>query len=153
MDWGLCADSRCKKLPPLKTTIENIIEYLKDQTGVDSIHPDTDLSKEAGLYGDDWHEIMDDYSTKYSVDMSSYLWYFHTREEGSSSIGQIFFSPPNDRVEQIIITPNILHKSTLTGAWIIEYPEHKIPEKRYDILINQILFVITLIALIIWFIF
>jgi hypothetical protein len=42
------------------------------------------------------------------------------------------------------VTPKILFDFFQKGKWDLEYPEHSIPKKRYDILINQIvLFIIS----------
>ena len=79
--------------------------------------------------------------------MNSYLWYFHTDEEGNS-FGSGFFKPPNERVKHIPVTAEVLLKSANEGKWTIEYPEHKIPKRRYDIIINQILILLAVIILI-----
>jgi len=76
--------------------------------------------------------------TTYSVDMTAYLWYFHSDEEGNN-IGGLFFPPPYKRVKRIAVTPLLLTEFANTGKWDIEYPNHKIPQKRYDTLIDVII--------------
>lgn len=105
---------------------------------------------DAGCYGDDWHDLMESYSEKFSVDMSEYLWYFHTQEEGLGLIGGIIFKSPDQRVERIKITPKHLFDIAVVGKWSIDYPEHSIPEKRHDLTINTIILIITIIGLIAW---
>ncbi len=97
-----------------------------------------------GCYGDDFHELMEEYAKKFNVDMESYRWYFYTEEEGSSSIGGIFFKAPNETVERISVTPEMLLEFANKKKWGIEYPTHTVPRKRYDLLINIIVFVVVI---------
>jgi hypothetical protein len=115
---------------------------------LDTITADTDIFNE-GISGDDFHELMDRYAKTYSIDMTNYLWYFHADEEGGwNSLGQLFFDPPYIKVSRIPVTPALLANFAQKGKWNIEYPEHDIPKRRYDILLNQIL----LIGFVVWFI-
>lgn len=81
--------------------------------------------------------------------MDSYLWYFHTRGEGWN-IGSIFFKPPNKRVEQITITPSMLTKFAESGVWDVDYPNHSVPKRRYDLIINQVIVIIIVLVSIGW---
>lgn len=117
--------------------LEDIIEFIKEQTARREVNADDDLFNDLGIAGDDHDEFMQAYSKKFNVDMSSYLWYFHTNEEGStSSIRSNFFKPPNERVKHISITPEMLLEFAKKGKWVITYPEHTLPKPRYDILIT-----------------
>ena len=81
--------------------------------------------------------------------MDNYLYYFHTDEEGhSNSIGRIFFKAPYERVKQIPVSPALLFESANEGRWLFTYPEHSLPKRRYDILINQIVVVLFIIFVI-----
>ena len=102
---------------------------------------DIDLFREARIDGDDAIEFMCEYSKKFNVNMDDYLWYFHHGEEGLMSLGAIFFAPPNYRVNKIPITIRLLTNCANAGKWNIDYPEHNLPRKRYDILTNQIVVV------------
>ena len=125
-----------------------IIEFVKKNTGVKNITSDTDIF-DKGVGGDDFHDLIDDFAKTYSVDMTNYLWYFHTDEEGGGvSIGGLFFDPPYKKVQRIPVTPLLLTEFANKGKWEIEYPKHQIHKKRYDLLINTILF----IAVIVWLI-
>lgn len=128
------------------TTVE-IIKFLEELSGYDDIQPHTDIYKDVGMVGDDFHEMIETFAKHYSVDMSNYLWYFHADEEGISSIGSLFFKPPYNRVKRIPITPQMLTDFANSSKWEISYPPHSIPAKRYDLLINTIVFIGVLMLL------
>jgi len=130
-------------------TTEIIIDFLKKEIGSDVINADSDLLSDLGVYGDDFHEVIEAFAKKFDVEMDNYLWYFHTPEEGNSGFGGWFFTPPNERVKRIPVTPAILTEFANKGKWDIKYPEHKIPKRRWDLLINTILFVILLLWIVI----
>ena len=95
------------------------------------------LQNDLGVYGDDMHELMAAYATEFKVDMSDYIWYFHTGEEGGSfSIGGFFFPPPYARVREIPITVGMLHQFAELGRWGVEYPPNTPPRHRPDLWIN-----------------
>lgn len=131
-----------------KITEEEIIQFLKEETYEDTITSETDIFNECGISGDDSHELIEKYQMKYNVDMSTYLWYFHCDEEGTNFITGMFFKPPYKRVTRIPITPKMLTDFANSKIWKIDYPEHKLPKYRYDMIINYIFFLIILIWLI-----
>jgi hypothetical protein len=102
----------------------------------------TSLQDDIGLYGDDIDDLMLEYSTRFGVDLTDYLWYFHTGEEGWN-IGGLFFAPPNARVREIPITVGMLHRFATQGRWAIEYPKHDLPRWRLDILINLVVVILV----------
>ena len=120
-------------------TTNEIIEFVKKNTGLKNITSDTDIF-DVGVTGDDFHELIEDFAKTYSVDMKNYLWYFHADEEGHNT-GGLFFNPPYKRVERIPVTPSLLTEFANNGKWNINYPKHQIPKKRYDLLINSILLI------------
>ena len=130
------------------TDITEIIEFVKEETGAGKVTEDSDIETDLGCYGDDFDEFIQKFSSNFNVDRSTYLWYFHTGEEGIGSIGGMFFRPPNTRVERIPVTPKMLLEFAQKGKWSIEYPEHKVPEKRYDLLVNQIILATFVICII-----
>lgn len=134
----------------MKYTINNIIDFLKDQALIDDIYPDTDICNGIGLTGDDFHEMIEEYSKVFSVDMTNYLWYFHSEEEGWNSIGGSFFPPPNKQVKRIPIAPLMLTEFANSGKWDIKYPHHKVSKRRYDLYINLFLLIAVLIWAIVW---
>ena len=132
------------------TDINEIIELIKDHSGISEIIETSDIYS-LGISGDDFHELIEKYAKMYKVDMSNYIWYFHADEEGNS-IGGHFFAPPYERVERIPVTPMMLLQFANKGKWEISYPEHVIPSKRYDIIINRVIMACFLIFIIIWII-
>jgi len=129
--------------------IEEIIEFIKSKSCVDEVNIDSDIFKDLSMYGDDFHELIEEFSINYSVDMSKYLWYFHADEEGQN-IGGVFFDPPYKMVKRIPVTPTMLSDFATKGVWYINYPEHSIPKKRYDLLINKIILIVFVIYVIYW---
>lgn len=131
--------------------VDEIINFLTDLAGTDKINPDSDIFDDIGMVGDDFHEMIEKYSKIFSVDMSTYLWYFHADEEGNN-FGGDFFPPPYERVKRIAVTPLMLTKFANSQKWDIQYPEHPLPKKRYDLVINSILFGLVLTGIAIWII-
>ena len=132
-------------------SFEEIKSFIVDKTGCEEneVTSNCDLMNDLGCSGDDFHELIDDYAKKYKVNMDNYLWYFHTDEEGhSNSIGRIFFKVPYERVKQIPVSPALLLESANEGRWLLTYPGHSLPKRRYDILINQIVIVLFIIFVI-----
>ena len=115
------------------------------ETGSEPVEEGTDIYLELGCGGDDFHELMELYAAKFGVDMSTYLWYFHTDEEGGLfSIGGAFFKPPYERVQRIPISPKLLLEAANIGHWHLPYPEHTLPKRRWDMLINQVVIITVL---------
>ena len=131
--------------------IEAIYKFIAMSEGIDveKIHSDSDLNSELGIDGDDFSELVEKFEMEFGVRMDSYLWYFHHGEEGRS-IGSLFFKPPFERVERIPVTPKILLQAAMTKEWPISYPEHQLPERRYDVLINQLIVLGVLLWGIAW---
>ena len=124
---------------------EQIDNFIKEKAGIDELKPGDDLMNVHGVCGDDFHELMDEYAKLFNVDMAGYLWYFHADEEGGwNSIGGSFFRPPYERVTHIPVTPALLLDIANKGRWEIQYPPHKWPKRRWDIIINQVLFVVVI---------
>jgi len=88
---------------------KEIIDFIADKVGAnpEEIDLNTDIFIELPCTGDDFHELIEAYAEKYSVDMKNYLWYFHADEEGTS-FGGVVFSPPYQRVKRIPVTPHVV---------------------------------------------
>lgn len=128
-------------------TIEEIIIFIEKIQDINKakIHPNSDLSSDLGIEGDDFFELEEQFAKQFNVDMSGYLWYFHHGEEGGFHLGGIFFKPPYKRVSHIPVTPLVLLEAANHRKWPIKYPDHHLPAKRYDIYIN--LYIAVLIIL------
>ena len=136
----------------MKYSLENIIDLIVEKTGCSKseISEQSDLLNDLGCCGDDFFELIDKFAKRFNVDMTAYLWYFHNEEEGhANSIGRIFFKAPYEKVKHIPVTPQILLESANIGKWIINYPVHNLPKRRYDIMVNMFL-VIAFILFIIY---
>ncbi|CAL2101367.1 conserved protein of unknown function [Tenacibaculum sp. 190130A14a] len=129
--------------------LKQIIDFIKEETGNNQISKDSDICDGIGIYGDDFHELIDAYAKKFNVDMTNYLWYFHAEEEGYN-IGGLFFDPPYKRVKRIPITPQMLTDFSMSGKWSLNYPKHSIPNKRIDLIINRFFFFLAILFLAIW---
>ncbi len=113
--------------------LNEIYNFIEDYTGVYPKNPNVDIYEELGIIGNDFHELIENYSENYKVDMSGYLWYFHADEELFMNIGALFYKTPDQFVERIPVTPQILANCIETKKWDIKYPEHSIPKTRRDI--------------------
>ena len=131
-------------------TIEEAIAFIKEISANNDVNPDTDIFKDLRITGDDFEEMIEKYGKFFSVNISNYKWYFHNKEEGLNIIGGIFFKPPNKRVERIPITPLLLTELANKGVWDIQYPEYKLPKRRYDIITNQIIIGLFIISIFIF---
>ena len=131
--------------------MEEIFELIKNKIGVNNITENSENENDLGCTGDDFSELMEEYSQKFNVDMSNYIWYFHHYEEGYNSTWELFGykSPPNT-VKQIPVTPKMLYEFSKTGKYNIEYPEHKLPDNRFANIVNRILFYCFIVGLIIF---
>ncbi|PWV56382.1 DUF1493 family protein [Chitinophaga sp. S165] len=122
--------------------LSQILHFVKDQTGADEIFENSDINQDLGCDGDDFDELINKFSTEFNVDLSTYLWYFHSAEEGNN-IGGAIFPPPNERVKHIPVTPLMLLEFAQKGKWDLKYPEHQIPKRRYDLITNLIIIIVV----------
>lgn len=125
-----------------------IFRFIAESESIDlaRISLETDLYADLGIVGDDFHELIEKFAETYQVNMEKYLWYFHCDEEGWN-IGAFFFPPPYDQVERIAITPEVLCAAANNGSWPIEYPEHKLTERRNDLFVNKVLLMVALLGI------
>lgn len=126
-------------------TFDEVAALVREETGSRGpITEATTLQKDIGVYGDDMDFLLSAYAERFRVDLSGYLWYFHTGEEGAFSIGGAIFPPPNERVREIPITVGMLHRFAEQGRWAVEYPPHELPRHRLDLWINLAILVTVL---------
>jgi Protein of unknown function (DUF1493) len=120
-------------------TFEEVAAFVREETGFcGPLTEATSLQWDIGLSGDDVDTFLTAYAKRFGVDLSGYLWYFHTEDEGLN-LGELFFPPPNVRVREIPITVGMLHAFAQLSRWAVEYPQHKLPQSRWDIRLNQLL--------------
>lgn len=121
---------------------KQIDDFIKERTGIDELKPSDDLLNDHGVSGIDFLDLIDQYAKAFNVDMTGHLWYFHGDEEGINNIGGEFFKPPNERVPHIPVTPALLLDFANKGRWDMQYPPHKLPRYRWDLIFNLILIVL-----------
>jgi len=125
---------------------KEIIDFIETEYWKSNLQSNSDIFETVRISGDDCYELIEKFSKKYDVDISNFLWYFHHEEEGSwNSIGGYFNKSPDKLVKRIPITPKMLAKFAETKKWEINYSIHKLPEKRKDLILNQILAVTILV--------
>ncbi len=54
-------------------TLDGIICFVEEKTGANNVRQSDDIYNDLGCVGDDFHELIEAYAEKYTVDMSSYL--------------------------------------------------------------------------------
>ncbi|AFY36811.1 hypothetical protein Lepto7376_0373 [[Leptolyngbya] sp. PCC 7376] len=106
------------------------------------LNTDIDLFQTFDIQADACEDFIENFAAKFKVDLDDYLWYFHHGEAGLN-IGGFIIAPPYKRVERLAITPDILRQAATKRRWKVKYPEHQLPKKRWDMVINKaILFLV-----------
>ncbi|MBP8062628.1 MAG: DUF1493 family protein [Brevundimonas sp.] len=124
-----------------------VLEFLKDARGWTRPLPDdADLFDALGIDGDDGTDFMEAFVARFDVDATDFRWYFHHADEGWN-FGALFYRPIYRRFGRIPITLAVLTEAVRTRRWPIVYPDHIVPGRRWDILINQIFVAAVLIGL------
>lgn len=111
---------------------KDLIALITDKVGVNATEllPDADIEHDLGCTGDDFFELMDDYAERFKVDMSGFLWYFHTHDETMATLNLMPGNPPSKQVERIPVTLDLLVEKALLGRWDLNYPPHEL-QPRY----------------------
>ena len=107
---------------------------------------DEELFGALGIEGDDAGEFMDAFVARFEIDAAAYRWYFHHADEGWN-FGGLFYKPIHSRFGRIPITVATLTEAVRAGCWPVAYPDHVVPKRRWDIVINQLFGVAVLIGL------
>ncbi|MDO1558891.1 DUF1493 family protein [Brevundimonas sp. 2R-24] len=113
------------------------------------IPEDEDLFRRLSIDGDDADEFLEPFAERFGVDMSAYRWCFHHGEEGVNP-GAVFFKPPDQRVERIPITLDILVEAARSGRWPVAYPGRRLPKVRWDSWISILIILAPGLALLLW---
>jgi hypothetical protein len=108
----------------------------------------TSLQDDLGIWGDDLDEFLTLFASRYQVDMSKYLWYFHTQEEGVN-FGASIHKSPDQLAPYIPITVQVLHDSANCGEWSVVYPKHTVP-KRMDLAVSRAIVAIIFCGIILY---
>jgi hypothetical protein len=125
-------------------SFELVAAVVREQTNSDGpMTEDTCLQTDLGVYGDELDYLLLAWAARFGVDLSGYLPYFHTGEEGFN-LGAWFFPPPYARVPHIPITVGMLRRLAGVGRWAVEYPPHDPPRHRPDIWVNRAIALVVL---------
>ena len=130
--------------------LEEIAAWVREQTSFrGQIGETTELQQDLSVVGDDLFDLVARFAADFDVDMSGFLWYFHT-EEDLLNPGALFSKPPDRQVERIPISVGMLLEFADEGAWSVDYPAHSIQRSRIDVRITQMiaLAVVLLVVLI-----
>lgn len=116
------------------------------------VRPDEDLWAYLKIDGDDYFDLVEDFSATFKVDTSDWCWYFHCRDEGSCisfpSFAGLFTREPWQQVQHIPITPADLLCFAQSGRWDIHYPAHKIRQYPWARWLNLCVWAGIILALI-----
>ena len=102
------------------------------------------------ITGDDADDFIWEFADAFGVDMSNYLWYFHHEEEGGIDFGSVFFKTPDRRVSRIPITIKILADAITSKKWVVQHPDHQVPNVRKDVVANWFVLIILPVVFLIW---
>lgn len=128
---------------------EAVLAFLEDfWLSKTPVEDDADLFEVLGIEGDDASEFMEAFIDRFGIEASGYRWYFHHGEEGWSP-GGLFFRPIHRRFGRIPITLVLLTEAARTQRWPVDYPAHRLPRRRWDIFINQVLAMAVILALVV----
>ena len=131
-------------------SLNDIVDFVRAATGFEGeMSGSTGLEADVGIWGDAHDALMSQYAEKYGVDMSGYLWYFHTREEPFFPSFGFVFKPPYSRVTRMDITVGTLLEGANTGRWPVKYPPHSLPRYRYDVIASYVV-IVAFIAVVAW---
>ena len=93
------------------------------------VKDDSDIERDLGCTGDDFFELMEAYQKEHDVDMSGFLWYFHSYDEASATFSPFTRHTPTDEVERIPVTVALLTECANQGRWFVDYPQHTLSNK------------------------
>ncbi len=132
--------------------IDTIYEFIirSEPILLSDLSPNADLHDDLGITGDDFSIIMREFEKEFNVDMRNYRWYFHHAEQGALGLSGLFKNSPSFRVSHIPVTPRLLLQAVNQGHWPVQYPEHDVSGKRFDITIDRVIALALVLFLLTW---
>ena len=134
-----------------KYSITDIQQFISTQLVCDLalVTADADIVYDLDCVDFALDEFIAAYRSKFGVNMDNYLWYFHTNvvSGDTSALGKMLFKPAPNAVKHIPITAKILWESACLGKWVIWYPEHTVPRRRFDAYIYGAILFIFIVAI------
>lgn len=132
------------------STVAEINALVRKHTGARGmLSEETDLHSDLRLISLDLEEFLDEFAKRFDVDLSEFLWYFHTEEDGVS-LGRLFFAAPQDLVTRIPLRLALFYQAVELGRWPVDYPEHSLPRRRWDVVVDQCLAAAMALGLLWW---
>ena len=132
-------------------SIADIQHFISTQLGCDLslVTADADIVYDLDCVDFSLDEFIAAYRTKFGVNTEDYRWYFHTNvvSGDTSALGKMLFKPSPNSVKHIPITAEILWESANKGKWVIWYPEHTVPRRRFDAYIQASIIFIFIMAM------
>ena len=133
-------------------SINEIKQLISTQLGCDLalVTDDADIVYDLDCVDFALDEFIAAYRSKFGVNMEDYRWYFHTNvvSGDTSALGKMLFKTAPNAVKHIPITAKILWESASVGKWVIWYPEHTVPRRRFDAYIQaSIIFIFIVLML------
>jgi hypothetical protein len=93
---------------------------------------------------------MDKFKHEFNVDMRSYRWYFHHTEGNALGLAGLFRNSPSFRVPHIPVTPSLLLDAVNQGHWPVNYPDHDLSGRHFDITIDRVIGLALFLFVISW---
>ena len=132
-------------------SINEIKQFIATQLNCDLalVTDDADIVYDLDCVDFALDEFIAAYRSKFGVNMEDYRWYFHTNvvSGDTSALGKMLFKPVPNAVKHIPITAKILWESASVGKWVIWYPEHTVPRRRFDAYIQASIIFIFIVAM------
>ena len=133
-------------------SITDIQQFIATQLGCDLalVTADADIVYDLDCVDSALDEFIAAFRTKFGVNMEEYRWYFHTNvvSGDTSALGKMVFKPKPNAVKHIHITAKILWESASVGKWVIWYPEHTVPKRRFDAYIQATILLIFIVVVV-----
>jgi hypothetical protein len=131
-------------------SITEIQQFISTQLGCDLslVTTDADIVYDLDCVDFALDDFIATYRSKFGVNMEDYRWYFHTNvvSGDTSALGKMLFKPTPNAVKHIPITAKILWESANVGKWLISYPEHTVPRRRFDAYIQATILLIFIVV-------
>lgn len=111
---------------------ERLITMIIDKVACsrDEILRCTDIEHDLGCTGDDHFEFMEAYAKEFNVDMTGFLWYFHTHDESMATWSISWGNPPSMQVKRIPVDLDTLTRMAMQGKWVMDYPPHTLQPRH-----------------------
>lgn len=91
-----------------------------------------DILKATRFDGDDAFDLIDAFGDQFKVNFEEYIWEFHHSDEAGLLGFGWPFKQPDQKVERIPISIDMLVEAARVGAWPLKYPPYVPDHRRLD---------------------